>query len=242
MFTPPPSPNPPPVSTFASIQDSPTKLSPTSLAPPKYPLHPTLPASAPLHPSKEDDKRRTGRLFRHAVIFVPIIVIAITAAAQYLAHGPPSFITSFDLPRTLSNAFSSTPCHGKSPSPDGSRLLAKREPSPQLVGATGSSTPGAASTTIPSTANQPIPTVPAAPPILPTPFPQPFDGLITNNFSSVSCMNFIKEMTSARAFRACRPLSLLHQNSGDFVSVSSSSHRTTIMFVQVVSPNFSGLT
>ncbi|KAF6744142.1 hypothetical protein DFP72DRAFT_930041 [Ephemerocybe angulata] len=77
-------------------------------------------------------------------------------------------------------------------------------------------------TTTPTSNTDTIPPVPSSAPVLPTPFPQPFnDGLITKNFSSVSCMNFFTDMAAAKPFRSCRPFSLLLNSSDDFVAAQN---------------------
>jgi hypothetical protein len=64
-----------------------------------------------------------------------------------------------------------------------------------------------------------VPVVPSAPPTLPTPFPQPFDSGIAQNFSSITCSNFFANMTNAAPFRSCRPFSLLLGSSSQFINV-----------------------
>ena len=69
--------------------------------------------------------------------------------------------------------------------------------------------------------DQLVPTVPNGPPILPTPFPQAFDGGVAQNFSTLSCASFFSNMTSAAPFRTCRPFSLLLGTSAAFINVRS---------------------
>ena len=71
-----------------------------------------------------------------------------------------------------------------------------------------------------STPTQPVPTIPATPPVLPTPFPQPLDQTLNQNYSTVSCQNFFTNMTQSPAFRSCRAFSLLSQSSNAFIQVS----------------------
>ncbi|KAJ4473004.1 hypothetical protein J3R30DRAFT_3296941 [Lentinula aciculospora] len=78
--------------------------------------------------------------------------------------------------------------------------------------ASGSAT---ATTSIPVTA-QTLPTIPASAPVLPTPFPQPWDSSIAQNFSTQSCYNFFLNMTNSEDFRSCRPFGLLQNTSDDF--------------------------
>lgn len=62
------------------------------------------------------------------------------------------------------------------------------------------------------TDSQPVPTVPVSA-VVPTPFPQPWDSGIQQNFSTTTCLNFFANMTNTLPFRACRPLSLILQSS-----------------------------
>ncbi|KAF7316176.1 hypothetical protein MIND_00135800 [Mycena indigotica] len=68
---------------------------------------------------------------------------------------------------------------------------------------------------------QTVPPVPNAPPTLPSPFPQPFDSGLSQNFSSLSCFNFFQNMTNTAPFRSCRPFSFLLQASDAFISAQS---------------------
>ncbi|KAJ3897925.1 hypothetical protein F5879DRAFT_679935 [Lentinula edodes] len=85
-----------------------------------------------------------------------------------------------------------------------------------------SSTSGSATTTtsIPAT-SQTLPTIPDSAPVLPTPFPQPWDSSITQNFSTQSCYNFFLNMTNSDDFRSCRPFGLLQNTSDDFADLQS---------------------
>ncbi len=77
------------------------------------------------------------------------------------------------------------------------------------------------STSTTPVSNQPVPTVPSSPLILPTPFPQAFDGSgIPQNFTSTSCAAFFSNMTATAPFRTCRPFSLLLGTSSAFINVS----------------------
>ncbi|KAG2008152.1 hypothetical protein CC2G_013613 [Coprinopsis cinerea AmutBmut pab1-1] len=208
MFTPPPSPNPPRRQEKASSSSVPTtpllESSPTRA---EYLFH-------------EEEKRRIGRRFRLLVLLVPIVLLAISATARFLATEGPS---TYD----LSSLTSSIRRHGlikhrhslhrrqstdsdeeddSSSSPSGSE-----RPTPS------GSAPSSSSTPRPSPV---VPTIPdpAAPPTLPTPFIQAFDSRLPQNFSSNSCLAFFTNMTNTRPFRSCRPFSLLLQTSSTFIS------------------------
>ncbi|KZT71919.1 hypothetical protein DAEQUDRAFT_78100 [Daedalea quercina L-15889] len=67
-----------------------------------------------------------------------------------------------------------------------------------------------------------VPTIPSEPPVLPTPFPQPFDSTgITTNFSTDGCRDFFLNMTQTAPFRDCRPFSMLLANSDAFFEAQS---------------------
>jgi hypothetical protein len=70
--------------------------------------------------------------------------------------------------------------------------------------------------------SQALPTIPSSPPPLPSTFPQAFDSIITQNFTSPSCLNFFNNMTSSNDFRQCRPFSFLYSTSSTFINVSFS--------------------
>ncbi len=143
-----------------------------------------------------------------AVILIPLLVICITARIGYVssrAVEPPSQSRA---PLTRGMGFRRTRAGGTtSDSP---------EPEPQTASSVSSLTSAAPTSTTaaaspsPSTSSipvslQPVPTVPSAPPTLPTPFPQTFDAGIAQNFSSISCSNFFANMTNSAPYRSCRP-------------------------------------
>ncbi|GLB42088.1 hypothetical protein LshimejAT787_1101030 [Lyophyllum shimeji] len=198
MFTPPPSPRP-------KMRDD-------------SPRTPVLEAGTTRRFPPVDEKRRIGRRTRWAVVLVPLVLVLITASTRYLLH-PAAFDIFADVPgarswdKLASQALNWTPHRGH-------RNLAPR----QLLAST-SSAPSAPSTSPSPTStdnfNAPVPTVPSTPPSLPTPFLQPFDANLTQNFSSISCFDFFKNMTNALAFRSCRPMSLLLDSSSEFIDAQS---------------------
>jgi hypothetical protein len=63
-------------------------------------------------------------------------------------------------------------------------------------------------------------TIPSSPPVLPTPFPQPYETTLSLNFTTTSCSKFFLNMTQTLPFRQCRPFSFLSQVSSSFLQVS----------------------
>lgn len=68
-----------------------------------------------------------------------------------------------------------------------------------------------------------VPKIPTSPPRLPSPFPQPFDVSIQQNFSSTSCQNFFASMLIDSNFRTCRPFALLLVYSQALIDAQSNS-------------------
>ncbi|TFK67343.1 hypothetical protein BDN72DRAFT_105336 [Pluteus cervinus] len=266
MFTPPPSPTPPPSQfkgkTFATYPLVPsTSSSSANLFAPEPEWHTeqgdTTIVGAHAHKPRyehqdvdvdedllqqhheEQDKstalkRRIGRNTRWLAIFVPLILVLVTLSTRYFSH-PAVF-----------DVLSGEVRGGKGKELPFSWEIHKRHPQAgalaadddnlnngggsvtatavSLLSASGISTapqsPGSSTSqpalaTVAATA-QPLPTVPNNPP-LPTPFPQPFDSSLSQNFSSSSCFAFFNNMTTAAPFRTCRPFSLLLQSSNQFL-------------------------
>lgn len=164
-----------------------------------------IPTSPNVRNSRNLDhtKRRTGRRFLSTVILVPFIVIAFTVYRRF----------STSLVQNLSSAPSPLSWHA---------LIWKREPQATASSISPSTSPAPTSTTsslLPA-ASQVLPTVPSSP-ILPTPFPQAFNSIITQNFSSSSCLNFFNNMTGSTSFRQCRPFSFLYSTSSVFINAQT---------------------
>ncbi|KAJ7739968.1 hypothetical protein DFH07DRAFT_839461 [Mycena maculata] len=210
MFTPPPSPG-------QSPRKDPRDVPPVTDAAMEHPMSPG------------GLKRRIGRRTRWTVITVPIVLVLITASTRYLTH--PAAFDMFSEPPSLNWETLSSRASNWSPhephlpvvprAADTASTLGSLSGSDSLASLTGSSTSAASSvastSTLPPTSDQTVPTVPPSPPTLPTPFPQPFDSALSQNFSSLSCFNFFSNMTNTVAFRACRPFSLLLQASDAFI-------------------------
>ncbi|KAF8644928.1 hypothetical protein AX16_008210 [Volvariella volvacea WC 439] len=218
MFTPPPSPLPPrraidqrspsPLATFATGgADVIPNLTPTlarststgSIASLPSPLPSS--SSLPLPPSHTPlQKRRVGYRTTCLVLLLPLVLVIITFTTRHFQH-----------PAVL-DLFSEAPRWDMV-----TPAIHKRHPQNDDNDSSSSAT--TPTPTIPAS-SQPLPTVPTDPTI-PTPFPQPFDSSLTQNFSSLSCFNFFQNMTSSRPFRTCRPFSLLLQSSNAFLNAQT---------------------
>lgn len=199
MFTPPPSPQPSRTGRFSTS----ALIPPTEL----HSLQNTCGAQ-----KSDSTKRRTGRRFFWAVILVPLIVITLTVCIGF----PPILVQKSSL------ASSHLSWHGFV----SEQSKWKREPEPQET--LTSISPSVPSTlSIPTSTNpapvpvasQALPKIPSSSPQLPTLFPQAFDGTLTQNFSSSSCLNFFNNMTASLDFRQCRPFSFLYSTSSVFINV-----------------------
>ena len=212
MFTPPPSPLPAPLIPLPtpplSYQPS-AKLS----APPKYPARERREHMSAF--AIHDSKRQTGWRTCIMAIMVPLLLVLLALSTRYF--NPSLFM---DL---VSRLFSSRPDWIS----DSVHPLRRRQNG--LSTSTSdilfpSVTAGSTSTSPTPTQNPTsnVPTIPSTSPILPTPFPQPFDTTLANNFTTTTCQTFFTNMTQSPPFRQCRPFSFLSQTSSAFLLVSGS--------------------
>ncbi|KAL1710225.1 hypothetical protein EV121DRAFT_251988 [Schizophyllum commune] len=214
MFTPPPSPlpGPGPAKPFAPSD----KLASAADEP-----QPTY------APDQTPRKRRIGRRMRWAALVVPCVLILITASTRYVTH-PAAFDVLADASHSTWSDLAHWTPHKRHPqeevASDSSSVASVTTASitdiaslTQAALAVESNSASASPT--PSTTTG-APTVPSDP-VLPTPFPQPFDSDLTQNYSSVSCFNFFNNMTNTEPFRRCRAFSLLWQSSSAFIGAQS---------------------
>jgi hypothetical protein len=248
MFTPPPSPLPVPFknpphatpsvsSPFPSLPPSHRRsvslafrLSSPPPAPAKYAVRKEHASLLALH----DRKRRTGwRTYTMAIMF-PLLLVLITLSNRYFTLSRSMHLVVGPFPEFRPNAASASGAYSIS---DSVRLLHRRQSGPSAdpseVPASTSTPSGilfpslsTVSSSIPPTSTQSIsstvPTVPTSSPVLPTPFPQPFDTTFANNFTTISCQDSFTNMTQSLPFRQCRPFSFLSQTSSAFLQVSGS--------------------
>lgn len=191
MFTPPPSPLPP------IRQPSPSQLD----------TH-TLDEVQTIHRPIEDtrislSKQKLHRSIRYTIVLVPLALVLLAAYTRFWVHPAVFDLLSTDGAHEWTTWTKVADWSLHEPHKANNRLV-KRSTSNRLV---------ARNTTTPA------PTVPANP-VLPTPFPQPFDTTLSTNFSTTSCYDFFLNMTQVDDFRSCRPFSLLITTSHAFVMVS----------------------
>lgn len=244
MFTPPPSPAPPPrtlreESPLPSDSDDSEGAQylvvPQSFYPRHHPLTETKkPTAIEQHASAEAAKHQTGRRTRWTILLIPLVLVFITASTRYVSH--PAVLDMFSADQesadwqSLPSSLREWRVHKRHASPDPAPQANQADASESVALPTSASSQSAlslasSSSPIPTSgagSNDGIPVIPSSPPILPTPFPQPLDQTFSYNFSTQACMNFFTNMTLSDSFRSCRPFSLLEIESGAFVEVSRS--------------------
>ena len=156
----------------------------------------------PIEDTISPSKRRFHRSIRYTIALVPLTLVLLAAYTRFRVHPAVFDLLSTDGDRTTWTKLADWSLH--EPHKAASNHLVKR------------STPN----------TTPTPTVPENP-VLPTPFPQPFDTTLSTNFSTTSCYDFFVNMTQVDAFRTCRPFSLLLTTSHAFVMVSSRFRRVS---------------
>jgi hypothetical protein len=239
MFTPPPSPQPPPLESesFHSTDPPMLSLSPSPPPPssPDQSLYPGPPLLQP--PLKSGTRRRAAETSMLAVqdrksqiawrtgltvIILPLLLALVTLVMRFSSR--PLFLDSLagPSPRTRLNFVIGNVRPGHS-----AHALHRRQTSmPTMQSDKPTSTSSAAGIDFPSqtsSSSSPpsgsVPTVPSSP-VLPTPFPQPFETTLSLNFTTNSCTSFFLNMTQSLPFRQCRPFSFLSQTSTSFLQVS----------------------
>jgi hypothetical protein len=239
MFTPPPSPLPAPFKYHGTPSvPSPPPSHQRSMSP-AFNLSLPPPAKSPARERREhvlaihDRKRRTGwRTYTIAIIF-PLLLVLVTLSSRYftlprLVHlvagiFRESRLSAASAAGARSISVSVHPLHRRQSgiSADPSGIPAPTSTVSGILFPSQST----ASSSIPPTPSQSVsstvPTIPTSSPVLPTPFPQPFDTTLANNFTTSSCENFFTNMTQSLPFRQCRPFSFLSQTSSVFLQAQS---------------------
>lgn len=243
MFTPPPSPLPAPFKYHGTPSVSAPLLTPPAShqrsMSPAFNLSWPPAAKFPTRERREhvlaihDRKRRTGwRIYTIAIMF-PLLLVLVTLSSRYFTLSRfvhlvagifrESRLSATSAAGTKSISHSVHPLHrrqsGLSADPSGI-------PAPtSTVSGILFPSQSMASSSIPPTptqsGNSTVPTIPTSSPVLPTPFPQPFDTTFANNFTTSSCENFFTNMTQSLPFRQCRPFSFLSQTSSVFLQAQS---------------------
>ena len=236
MFTPPPSPQPPPFESFHSTDPPMISLTPSHPSSPHSSLHPVPTLSQPPLKSGtraraaettmsaiQDRKRQMAWRTGLTVIILPLLLALVTLITRFSSH--PLFLDSLagPSPRTRVNF-----AVGKVRAGHSVHVLHRRQTStatmksdepPSTTSAAGVDFPSQTPSS-PTTPSGSAPTIPSSPPVLPTPFPQPFDTTLGTNFTTTSCTTFFLNMTQTLPFRQCRPFSFLSQASSSFLQVS----------------------
>jgi len=155
-------------------------------------------------------KRFSRKLSWTSYILAPLVLISLALSTRHFSH-----------PRALDvlhdndwNVLSDWSLHRRHPQDEGGPTISG---SATETSVPASIFPSASSTATP-TGGQEVPTIPSQA-ILPTPFPQPWDSDIGQSYDSVSCFNYIANMTAAAEFRTCRPFSLLMSSSSALTKV-----------------------
>lgn len=225
MFTPPPSPLPVPriivTNDESPAEEEEKKLVAESPSVMVYHDDDEWEAAATAHAEKQLYKQTTTRRIRWTILLVPAVLVLVALTTRQLASRP-KIIEHVEehwsstvherrhihkrVPQTLSLSDPTVPT-------DTSALTTAEATS------AGSQTSQVPTSTTLSQTQQTIPPVPDNP-VLPTPFPQPFDsGFSSSNLTLQSCANALTNMTQSDSFRACRPLSLLEEYSEAFIEV-----------------------
>jgi len=168
-----------------------------------------------------DRKRQIAWRTGLTVIILPLLLALVTLMVRFSSR--PLFLDSLagPSPRTRVN-----PAIGNVRAGHSAHALHRRQTSMTTMQSEKPPSPSsAAGIDFPSqTSSSPppgsVPTIPSSPPVLPTPFPQPFETTLSLNFTTNSCTSFFLNMTQSLPFRQCRPFSFLSQTSSSFLQVS----------------------
>ena len=234
MFTPPPSPLPPPPQS-SHCTDPPVLSLPSPPSSPHRSLYPVPTLSQP--PLKSGSRRRVAETSVLAIqdhkrqiawrtgltiVILPLLLALVTLVTRLSSR--PLFMDSLAGPssqarvnfaiRNVRSGHSAHALHRRqqngtqSDEPTSTSSTAEID----FPSQTPSSSPPPSGT---------VPTIPSEPPVLLAPFPQPFETTLALNFTTNSCTTFFLNMTQSLPFRQCRPFSFLSQTSSSFLQVSN---------------------
>lgn len=209
MFTPPPSPMPVPAPTGESSPSQSLALTTPehdSVCPFPHMASPSpkSPCTAEAGPSRTplEVKKQSGRRTLLLIALLPAALIISASLRHFIRISAPVVLDEPTIPISF----------------------AKREP--QLItAATSTPTPTSSAPPLSSNSLSPsgVPTstssLPAIPSLgsLPTPFPQPFDASVSDNFTTQGCQAFFTNFTQDENFRQCRSFSFLLNASAAFL-------------------------
>jgi hypothetical protein len=236
MFTPPPSPQPPPLESFHWTDPPGLSPSPSPPSSPHRSPHPVPTLSQPPLKSGtrgtaaetsmlaiQDRKRQIAWRTGLTVIILPLLLALITLVMRFSSR--PFFLDSLagPSPRTrvnfaIGNVRAGHSAHALHRRQTSTTTLQSDKPS-STSSAAGVDFPSQTSSSSPPPSGS-VPMIPSSPPVLPTPFPQPFETTLSLNFTTNSCTTFFLNMTQSLPFRQCRPFSFLSQTSSSFLQVS----------------------
>jgi hypothetical protein len=226
MFTPPPSPLPPPFESFHRTDPPMLSLSP-SPSPPSSPHLSLGPVPSLSQPplrdgarkrttetsmlTVQDRKRQIAWRTGLTVIILPLLLALVTFLTRFSSR---CLFINFPI-GTARTGHSANALYRRQ---TGTTTVQSDEP-PSTTSAAGVAFPSQTSTS--SSPSLSVPTIPSSPPVLPTPFPQPFETTLGLNFTTNSCETFFLNMTQTLPFRQCRPFSFLSQTSSSFLQAQS---------------------
>ncbi len=244
MFTPPPSPLPGPFKysdATPHLVSSSLPILPTSSIAPAFKLS-SAPALAkyPVCARREharvlathERKRQTGWRIYMTAIMVPLSLAVVTLSTRYFTLPSLVDLVAGIVPESHPSHACQLNCvsvHPPQRRQTGPNVIPAGVPSssftpPEITFPSIHAVSSSASPTPTQTPSSTVPTIPSLSPVLPTPFPQPFDTTLTNNFTTTTCESFFTNMTQSAPFRQCRPFSFLSQTSSAFLQVSGSSN------------------
>ncbi|KAI0250670.1 hypothetical protein BJV78DRAFT_1127732 [Lactifluus subvellereus] len=176
-----------------------------------------------------DHKRRVSWCTSLAVILVPLTLVLLTFSTRFVSRSLFTDLLAAPSPESRVHFAGGAYWSGHTAHALHRRLNGSTVTIPSSVSTQASSSsplvivfPSLTPTTTQNDSHS-VPTIPTSPPVLPTPFPQPFDTTLSSNFTTNSCELFFTNMTLSSPFRQCRPFSFLSQTSSAFIRTQTNS-------------------